>query len=139
MKIVVAVLLGFFSGVMAFLMVGRLLLPPINQRTDLESLVGLVVLPGAWLLSTLWMLRATTIQNALCRGFLLGAAEWLLMIPVAVFEFSRPTLVDQQIGDDVKTAKALLVFVGVLACVGAMILCLVAYALTNAWRKKSDS
>lgn len=80
MKIAVGIVLGFFSGLLIYLAAGILF-------TDGEpsSVFVFTTLIGGWLLSTIILVRgARTLSKVFSRGFLLGAAEWLTMIPVGM-------------------------------------------------------
>lgn len=77
-----AIVLGFFSGLMIYIMAAvHLPAEPsiLNWFRDYNTLIFI----GPWTLSTLSLLfRSKDARDALKRGFLLGAVLWLLMIPV---------------------------------------------------------
>lgn len=85
MRIVVGIVMGFFSGVMIYLGVTSL----VTSGTPSRALV-LVSLLGDWLLST-WLIvqGARTVSKVFSCGFLLGAAEWLAMIPIGIISSGR--------------------------------------------------
>jgi len=79
-KVLVAVTMGFFSGLLIYMATAMLF-------SDGEPSTGFVfiVLVVGWAVSVALLLRgATTISKVFTRGFLLGAAEWLAMIPVGI-------------------------------------------------------
>ena len=91
MKVFVGIILGFFSGFLIYMAAGILFI----SREELDASraairPGLLVFVcvtffGGWVLSTWILVRgARTISRVFSRGFLLGAAEWLAMIPVGM-------------------------------------------------------
>src|SRR6266481_2469560 len=91
MKILVAIVMGFFSGLLINFMF-------VAVRSDLASdeassaIFFIVTFFGGWALSA-WALQsgARSVSKVFSRGFLLGTAEWLVMIFVG-FVFSASTL-----------------------------------------------
>jgi hypothetical protein len=80
MRTLVAIVLGFLSGVMLFLLSSTLIDYAISEGPSLA--LALVVLSAGWAISAYFIRRhAATTSAVLCRGFLLGAAEWLAVIP----------------------------------------------------------
>jgi hypothetical protein len=77
MKILVAVVMGFFSGCMLYLMAGFLSLAGASPESALRPILGVI----GWAASAYGLLRgAQSARNVLTRGFLLGAAEWLVIM-----------------------------------------------------------
>jgi hypothetical protein len=89
-KVFVALIMGFFSGFLIYMAAG-MLFAPIREGLDRE-VKGAVVLAlvlvaflGGWAGSVVILLRgARTVSKVFTRGFLLGAAEWLAMIPIGI-------------------------------------------------------
>lgn len=80
MKIIVGIVLGFFSGFL-FYMATALLIAK-GEPTPAFVLTSLL---GGWVLSSVVLIRgARSVSKVFSRGFLLGAAEWLAMVPVGV-------------------------------------------------------
>jgi|SRR5580704_2670745 hypothetical protein len=81
MKITVAILLGFISGFLAYMAMAMVLGP---ARSDPSSLLAAFGAFGiVWMASAWWMYRGAKRVSSVCRrGFLLGAAEWVAMIPL---------------------------------------------------------
>lgn len=86
MKTVVAILMGFFSGFLIYMMAAMIFVDPASGSRPFPALV-LITFFGGWALSSYLLLReARTVSKVFSRGFLLGAAEWLFMIAVgAIF------------------------------------------------------
>jgi hypothetical protein len=82
MKITVAIVLGFLSGFLAYMAVA--MLSASSAHGDPSALVPAFLSFGVvWIVSAWWMRRGAKRISAVCRrGFLLGAAEWVAMIPV---------------------------------------------------------
>jgi hypothetical protein len=80
MRTFTAIVLGFLSGVMLFLLAATPTGYTISSGPTLA--VALVALLGGWAISAYFIRRnAATTSAVLCRGFLLGAADWLAVIP----------------------------------------------------------
>ena len=78
MKILVATVMGFFSGALIYLTAAMLSADPSPGATP-HAFV-LVTFVGGWVVSTSWLTRgAQTVSSVFRRGFLLSAAEWLTM------------------------------------------------------------
>lgn len=87
MKVLVGLAMGFFSGFLIYMASAMLF-------TGGEPSPGFVFVAffGGWALSTFIIVRGTrTVSRVFSRGFLLGAAEWLAMIPLGMI-FSAKTL-----------------------------------------------
>ena len=91
MKIIVGIVMGFFSGLLisravAMLLLAMFFLNPSSGTSPDDSLTWLfyaVTFFGGWVLSTIILVRgARSVSKVFSRGFLLGAAEWLALIPV---------------------------------------------------------
>lgn len=82
MKTVVAIVLGFFSGFLIYMAAGMIFF---SGGAEPSSAFVLVTLFGSWALSSWILVRgAQTVSKVFSRGFLLGAAEWLALIPVGM-------------------------------------------------------
>ncbi len=82
MKELVAAFMGACSGLLIYIMAGMLL---IARGADPDPVFVFVTFFGSWGLSSWLMLRgAKSVSKVFSRGFLLGAAEWLLMIGVGI-------------------------------------------------------
>jgi hypothetical protein len=90
MKIVVALFMGFCSGFMIYFMAAMTFMVSAGSGSS-GMFVGISFI-GGWALSTWLLLRgAISVSKVFSRGFLLGAAEWLLMILVG-FIFAGKTV-----------------------------------------------
>ena len=80
MRTLVAIILGFLSGMMLFLLAATL--TGFTISTGPTLVVAIVALSAGWAISAYFVRRsAATTSAVLRRGFLLGAAEWLAVIP----------------------------------------------------------
>ncbi len=80
MRTFVAIVLGLLSSVVLVLL-AALLIDAITSA-DLSLVGASGGLLAGWLISSYFIRRnAATTSAVLCRGFLLGAAEWLAVIP----------------------------------------------------------
>lgn len=80
MRTFVAIVLGFLSGVMLFLLAATPTGYTISAGPTLA--VAFVALLAGWAISAYFIRwNAVTTSTVLCRGFLLGAVEWLAVIP----------------------------------------------------------
>ena len=87
MKVFVAIVLGLFSGFLAYMAVAMLLMTanakndPSNPSTTIVP--AFIAFVAVWIASAWWMRRGAKHVSTVCRrGFLLGAAEWVAMIPL---------------------------------------------------------
>lgn len=79
MKQLVAIAMGFFSGFLIYMAAALLFFGPDGGEPS-PGFVA-VMFFGGWVLSTWLLLRgARTTAKVASRGFLLGAAEWFVMI-----------------------------------------------------------
>ena len=79
MKILVATVMGFFSGVLIYVITAMLIADP-SPDPNPSSALGLVTFVGGWMASTfLLAIGAQNVSSVFSRGFLLSAAEWLTM------------------------------------------------------------
>jgi hypothetical protein len=79
-KILVAITMGFFSAFLIYMAAAMIF----TAGTPSTEFV-LIVFLGGWAASAALLLRgARTVSKVFTRGFLLGAAEWLAMIPVGM-------------------------------------------------------
>ena len=84
MKVLVALIMGFLSGLLLYFMAG-MLTTDLGGKSEPPIVVWLAVLFIGWFLSTVLLLRnAKTVSRVFRRGFLLGAAEWMLMAGVGL-------------------------------------------------------
>ncbi len=81
MKVAVAIVMGFFSGFLLYAQAALLLIDPGKGADSVTP--AFYVLVGGWVATAYLLLRnARTVAKVLQRGFMVGAAEWLLMLPV---------------------------------------------------------
>lgn len=81
MKLAVAIVLGFFSGFLAYMAVA--MLSAASTRGGPSLALAFTAFGAVWIISAWWMRRGSTrVVEVFRRGFLLGAAEWVAMIPL---------------------------------------------------------
>ncbi|HEY3124118.1 MAG TPA: hypothetical protein VGK70_08635, partial [Thermoanaerobaculia bacterium] len=74
MKTVVAILMGFFSGLLINLIATMLVVDPGKSKGPSAVFAGVTFL-GGWILSSVFLRRgARTLSRVFSRGFLFGAA-----------------------------------------------------------------
>ncbi len=89
MKGSVAAVMGFFSGLLIYMMAAMLFIGPGSPPS---SVFVFVTLFGGWICSAVLLWRgAATVSSVFRRGFLVGAAEWLLMALVGIVFSGRST------------------------------------------------
>lgn len=91
MTILVAVIMGFFSGLLISIELRMVFFTNLYYHSAITKMVfTIVTFVGVWVLTTYLIARgAKSVSNALGRGFLIGAAEWLLVIPVTFIAGSK--------------------------------------------------
>jgi hypothetical protein len=89
MRALIAIAAGFLSAVLLFLLAGTAIGYTISGGASVAVAIAAVL--AAWVVSAYFIRRnAATASVVLCRGFLLGAAEWLAMIPDIAGGLSKP-------------------------------------------------
>lgn len=79
-RLTAALVMGFLSGLQIYFMAAMLIT---GKTIPLSTSFVYVTFFGGWALSTHLLLKgAVSVSKVIVRGFLLGAAEWLTMIPV---------------------------------------------------------
>jgi hypothetical protein len=132
-KGVVAVIAGFLSGFLIY-MAAAMILTDGNP----SSVFIWIVFGGGWALSVTLLLRgARTISKVFARAFLLGAAEWLAMIPVGFIFTSKQiskTLVESMSGAEMAGATAaagVFSFLTGAVAVAMAVACLVGFTVAH--------
>jgi ribosomal protein S27AE len=133
--LIAAMTMGFLSGLQIYFIAAMLLT---GKTIPLSGAFVAGTLFGGWILSTHLLLKgAVSASKVLARGFLLGATEWLAMIPVG-FIATGSMVSDIFIksgGSAASQAGAvigggLLVFLTGGLSVAMAILCMIGYAMT---------
>lgn len=133
MRILIGVVLGFQSGFLIFMAIAMLF-----SGAEPSSAMVYTTILGGWALST-WglLLGARSVSKVFKRGFLLGAIEWLAMIPVGVVYSGRSVadVVARGGGTDAELAGAtigagLVSFVTSGVAVVMALVCLICFAVT---------
>lgn len=108
MKTVLAIVMGLMSGFLIYMMIGMLVIDPASGR-NITPLLVFTFFFGGWAASAYFLRRgAPTAAKVAKRGFLLGGAEWLLMILVGVIYSGRAVsaVASASGGSDAATAGA---------------------------------
>lgn len=133
MKIFIGIILGFFSGFLIYMASAMLF-----TSGEPSGAFIFATFVGGWALSTWVMVRgARTISKVFSRGFLIGAAEWLAIIPIGLVFRGKmlSETVSQGGGTDAELAGATLgagvvsFITGGVAVVMALI-CLIGFAVS---------
>lgn len=133
MRLFVGVILGFFSAFLIYMLSAMLFV------TDEPSgAFVLVTFVGGWILSSWVFVKGTrSVSRVFSRGFLIGAAEWLALIPVGMIFSGRAAseAMESGRGTDAEVAGAALgagftsIVTGGVAVVMALV-CLVGFAVS---------
>lgn len=129
MKIAIAVVMGFLSGYMLYF-VGGLIFLNSQTATQTRTAFAMFALFSGWLLSSFFLLRgARTVSKVLSRGFLLGAAEWLLMVGVGIVRIIAASRSNASFGFlSGGTIAAASLFMAVV--------CLTCFAVVHFWKRE---
>ena len=85
MKTAVAILMGFFSGLLIYFIAAMLFADLGGTGKGPSAAFVAVTFLGGWILSSVLLRRgAVTVSKVFSQGFLLGAAEWLVMIAAGI-------------------------------------------------------
>ena len=130
----VAIILGFFSGALFYLLAAMLFTNP-SSGGGPSALFVFITLFGGWAVSIWVMLRGVrSVSKVFSRGFLIGASEWLAMIPIGIV-FSGRVAVATGAETGAEAAGAAVggglvaLFTGGLAVVMALV-CLLGFAVS---------
>jgi len=137
MKTLVAIIMGFFSGFLIYMMISMLIVDTGSRSTSSMPLVFLTFF-GGWAFSSWLLLReARSVSKVFSRGFLLGAAEWLAMAFVGLIFSGRAvsTSVESGTGSGAETAGAVIGGGLVAALAGGIsvfmaVVCLIGFAVS---------
>jgi len=128
--------MGFISGVLIYMMAAMLTADFATQKSPSGAFIAVTLL-GGWVLSSWLLLRgARTVSSVFRRGFLVGAAEWLVMAFVGIV-FSGKAVsesVAQAGGSDASAAGAVIGGGVVAAITGGVsifiaVVCLIGFAI----------
>lgn len=131
----VAAFMGVLSGFLLYLMAAMALG---GRTTSISTTFVLVTFFGGWALSMYFLLKgAFSVSKVLSRGFLLGAAEWLLMIPVGLL-FAGRAVTDTVAASDGSSAThvgaaiggGFVAFITGGVSIAMAVFCLIAFAVT---------
>ena len=90
MKTLVALAMGFLSGFLIYMMVAMLVVDISAPGARISPAFVFITFFGGWAVSSYLLVRnARTTAKVAARGFLLGAAEWMVMILVGVIYSGR--------------------------------------------------
>lgn len=137
MKILVALVMGFCSGLMIYFLSAMAFASP-SSGGSIGSIFVFVTFFGGWALSTWLMVKgARSVSKVFARGFLLGAAEWLILIPASMIMAGKvvSTTLDKSPASDAAAAGAALgggiftFLTGGLA-VAMAVVCLIGFAIS---------
>src|SRR5262245_56289472 len=129
MKTSIAILMGSCSGLLISIM-GSWVFFALNFGGSEATFLALGCFVGGWLVSSCFlMLGARTPSKVLARGFLLGAAEWLLMIGGGAIRASRMDTMD---------GVGMMVAASAMVSLLMAVLCLIGFAIVHFWRRKME-
>jgi hypothetical protein len=131
MKILVGVILGFFSGFLIYLMGAMIVIGPGRaSNTRAWPALVFVLLIGGWIASSWLLIRGAQSTAKVCaRGFLLGAAEWLAMIFIGAVFMGRAA--SETAGASAPTAGGIASIITGAFSFAMAIICLTCYAITR--------
>jgi len=129
MKTTIAILMGSCSGLLISIM-GSWVFFALNFGGSEATFLVLGCFAGGWIVSSWFLLLgAGRPSKVLARGFLLGAAEWLLMIGGGAIRAIRMETMD---GVGMMIAASAMVSLLMVA------LCLIGFAMVHFWRRKME-
>lgn len=133
MRLFVGIILGFFSAFLIYMLSAMVFV-----TGEPSSVFVLVTFVGGWILSSWLFVKGThSVSRVFSRGFLIGSAEWLALIPVGMIFSGRAASEAMQSGGgtDAEIAGAALgagvtsFVTGGVAVVMALV-CLVGFAIS---------
>ena len=135
MKIVLGVLMGAMSGFMIYFLAAMVAMP---KDSGLVAIFVAITFLGGWAGSTYVLVKgARSVSKVFSRGFLLGAAEWLLLIPAGMILAGKTVseTIERNGGSDAAHAGAaigggLFAFLTGGVAVVMAIICLIGFAIS---------
>lgn len=142
MKILVALIMGFFSGLLMSLELRIIFASNLYDRSKaiIIPFTVVTILCGWGLTSYLVAKGAKSISNVFSRGFLIGTVLWLVMIPVSFISGSHALVKFQQAESE--GAVAAIIGGGIFAfltggvAIGMTVVCLIAFAVSHSLGKE---
>jgi len=126
MKTYIAILMGSCSGLLIAIM-GSWVFFGLNFGRSEATILVLGCFVGGWIVSSCFLLiGARAPSKVLARGFLLGGAEWLLMIGGGVIRASRMETMD---------SAGMMVTESAIVPLFMVALCLIGYTIVQFWRR----
>src|SRR6266540_1912166 len=139
MKVVVALFMGLFSGFLIYMM-AVLLFVDVGKGSPPSPLLVAATLFGGWALSVWLLLRGTrTVSKVFSRGFLLGAAEWLMMVLVGIIFSGRAVSTLSHSGGAGAGAAlggGMVAFVTGGVSIAMAVVCLIGFAISHSMGKE---
>jgi hypothetical protein len=90
MRLLVAILLGFLSGFLVYMIAAMLIVGPGTPGASSMAPLVLITFVGGWVVSSYFLYRgAKTASKVFSRGALLGAAEWIAFAAAGVLFSGR--------------------------------------------------
>ena len=138
-SVVIALVMGLLSGLLVGFMCSIFWA---SVSTKFSWIVS-IALYGGWLLSFDLLLRGSVSpSNVLARGFVLGAAEWLMMIPVTWLFAGMVVTKGISAGSSPAAFAGAAISGGIFSfisggvSVAMTIVCLIGYAVTRFWKRE---
>ena len=129
MKTTIAILMGSCSGLLIAIM-GSWVFFALNFGGSDATFLALGCFVGGWIVSSCCLLLgARRPSKVLARGFLLGAAEWLLMIGGGAIRASRMETMD---------GVGMLIAASAMAPLLMVVVCLIGFSIVHFWRRKME-
>ena len=130
MKTSIAILMGSCSGLLIAIM-GSWVIFALNFSGAEATFLVLGCFVCGWIVSSCFLLLgARTTSKVLARGFLLGAAEWLLMSGGGAIRTSRMETMD---------GAGMMIAASAMAPLLIMVVvCLIGFAIMQFWRRKME-
>jgi predicted RNA-binding Zn-ribbon protein involved in translation (DUF1610 family) len=131
MRYVIGTLLGLLSGLLIYMIAALFLSSSPEGPTGVFVAVFFI---GGWVLSTVAMVRNTrSTSKVVSRGALMGAAEWILVIPAGAVMAGRATSAvggasDAELAGAAIGGGLFAMFTGALA-LGMAVVCLIVFTI----------
>jgi hypothetical protein len=129
MKTYIAILMGSCSGLLIAIM-GSWVFFALNFGGSDAVILVLSCFVGGWIVSSSFLLiGARTPSKVMARGFLLGGAEWLLMIGGGVIRASRMETMD---------GAGMMVTESAMVSILMVFLCLIGFSIVHFWQRTME-
>lgn len=142
MKTFVAIVMGFFSGILIYFLAGMMFSGTSPPTPPSPLFVGATLI-GGWFGSSYLMVKgAVSVSKVFSRGFLIGAAEWFSLLPISLLFVGKTVAESAGAGSSGAHTAGAVIGGGLVASlagglsIGMAVFCLIGFAISYSLGKE---